>query len=160
MQTECLVVGGSGTTIHVSVRFLQLVARRVGEFSSPLHDWPERGWRTPWRMVESLQVGDVVIMPGKRRSSRRLTSANRTWSHSPPNRDKSTFIFDAGQDREPLRDPDGAIVGLFDREHRPIDGSVDLSAEIVGEGPFRLTVRIENQTPWSIDETGATATRH
>src|SRR5438105_6980772 len=36
LQTECLVEGGPDTTVAVTVRFLHLVARRVGELAVPL----------------------------------------------------------------------------------------------------------------------------
>src|SRR5580698_10728456 len=38
MQTECLVQGSSPTTLETRVRFLQLVARSVGELTTPLNE--------------------------------------------------------------------------------------------------------------------------
>src|SRR3984885_15682108 len=38
MQTECLVDGSSLTTLEVRVRFLQLVARSVGELTYPVSE--------------------------------------------------------------------------------------------------------------------------
>jgi hydrogenase maturation protease len=40
------------------------------------------------------------------------------------------------------------IVGVVEREQRRIAGGVDLSAEAVGDGLFRVTVRVENRTPF------------
>src|SRR5438874_1508795 len=59
MQTQCLVCGGPRTLLSVSVRFLQLVARRVGEFDSPLDNWGDDEL-PPFQHVESLRVGDDV----------------------------------------------------------------------------------------------------
>ena len=78
MQTECLVVGRPETVVTVSVRFLQLVGRLVGQFPAPQEEWPEEG-TVPWQIVESLRVGDESSTPGKKRSSKRSIWANRAW---------------------------------------------------------------------------------
>src|ERR1700732_4738882 len=41
MQTECLVQGGQQTTLDVTVRFLHLMARQVGELAQPLPALPD-----------------------------------------------------------------------------------------------------------------------
>src|SRR5436853_7930641 len=38
MQTECLVHGAAGTGLDISVRFLHLVARLVGEVDPPVSE--------------------------------------------------------------------------------------------------------------------------
>src|SRR6478609_1114884 len=43
MQTQCLATGGPETVLTVSVRFLHLVSRRVGEFEQPPSEWPGDG---------------------------------------------------------------------------------------------------------------------
>ncbi len=133
MQTECLVLGGSETTIQVSVRFLQLVARLVGEYTSPLRDWPEDG-EVSCQMVESLQVGDVVHHAWQEAVEHKINlgDANLLALAAQPRR--LEVRLPSGESREPLRDQDGAIVGLFIREHRSIEGSVELSAVAVGKG--------------------------
>src|SRR5205809_4600883 len=40
-QTECLVEGTPQTSFEISVRFLHLTERLVGELASPLAQWPE-----------------------------------------------------------------------------------------------------------------------
>src|ERR1700722_9484089 len=60
MQTECLVTGGPETMVKVSVRFLQLVARLIGQFAVPRDDWPPEG-TVPCPIVELLRVGDEVL---------------------------------------------------------------------------------------------------
>jgi hypothetical protein len=155
MQTECLVLGGSGTTIHVSVRFLQLVARLVGAYTSPPRDWPEDG-EFSFQMVESLRVGDVVHHAWQEAVEHKinLVDSNLLALVAQPHR--LEFRLPSGESREPLRDADGAIVGLLIREHRSIEGSVELSAVAVGEGTFRLSVKVLNQTPWKAEATNAT----
>jgi hypothetical protein len=154
MQTECLVLGGLETTFHVTVRFLQLVARLVGAYTPPLHDWPEEG-EPPWRMVESLKVGDVVHHAWQEAVEHKIDLGDSNLGALVAQPRRIEFDLASGQNREPLRDPDGVIVGVFVREHRRIEGSVELSAVAVDEGTFRLSVKILNQTPWSIDETTA-----
>ena len=62
MQTECLVEGSSLTGIEVRIRFLQLVARTIGELTTPVSDLvpdevPE------FRLVQRLTVNDRVHQP-------------------------------------------------------------------------------------------------
>jgi len=154
IQTECLVVGSSGTTIHVTVRFLQLVARLVGEYTPPLHDWPEEG-EPPWRMVESLKVGDVVHHAWQEAIEHKIDLGDSSLGELVAQPRRIEFHLAAGQNCEPLRDPDDAVVGVFVRERRPIEGSVELSAVAVAKGAFRLTVKVLNDTPWRGDETTA-----
>src|SRR5438477_2367330 len=40
-QTECLVQGNPETTLGVTVRFLHLTERVVGELNPPLQGWPD-----------------------------------------------------------------------------------------------------------------------
>ena len=40
MQTECVARGSSSTELNVKVRFLQAVARTIGELKTPLDEWP------------------------------------------------------------------------------------------------------------------------
>jgi hypothetical protein len=154
MQTECLVLGGLETTVHVSVRFLQLVARLVGECISPPHDWTEEG-EPPWRIVEALKVGDVVHHAWQEAVEHKIDLGDSNLGALVAQPRRIEFHLDSGQDREPLRNPAGAIVGVFVRERQPIEGLVELSAAAVEEGTFRLTVKVLNQTPWPGNETTA-----
>ena len=155
MQTECLVLGGSGTTIHVSVRFLQLVARLVGEYTSPRRDWPEDGGFS-FQLVESLHVGDVVHHAWQEAVEHKINLSDSNLLALVDQPRRLEFRLPSGESRERLRDPDGATVGLFIREHRPIEGSVELSAVAVGEGSYRLSVKVQNQTPRKAEETRST----
>jgi hydrogenase maturation protease len=59
-QTECLVEGGPETTIDVTVRFLHLIERVVGELVTLMADWPNDA-EPVFRPVEVLQIGDQVF---------------------------------------------------------------------------------------------------
>ncbi len=156
MQTECLVLGGSETTIHVSVRFLQLVARLVGQCTSPLHDWPEEG-EPSCQMVESLQVGDVVHHAWQEAVEHKISLgdsnllalvARTTSARIPPHRRARAASRCATR-----------MVRLSGSSFASVDRSkdrVELSAVAVEEGTFRLSVKVLNQTPWKAEDTNAT----
>ena len=143
MQTECLVLGGSETTLHVTVRFLQLVARLVGE----LHHRPCTIGRRKVSLLAKLsshcKVGDVVHHAWQEAVEQKidLGDANLLALVDQPRR--LEFRLPSGEDREPLRDADGAIVGLFDSRasiDRSVCGSLGRDRRggdfpSVGEGP-------------------------
>jgi hydrogenase maturation protease len=131
--------------ITVYVRFLQIVARRVGAFESPLHDWPDDEI-PPHRDVESLRVGDDVVRSWQEAVEREVSLGAVTLSELVASPRRVEFSFGPGRQAEPLRGPSAAIVGLIWREQRRVDGGADLSAEAVGPGLYRVTVRIENRT--------------
>src|SRR5262249_16839209 len=56
------------------------------------------------------------------------------------------FSFVSRSESEPVRGPSGLIVGLVTREQQRVEGGADVSAEAVGGGLYRVTVRIENRT--------------
>ena len=54
----------------------------------------------------------------------------------------------AGSGEERLTDDDGRAVGALVRSWRSLEGAVEVGAEPVREGVFRLSVKITNTTPW------------
>ncbi len=76
MQTECLVTGGAGTELSVKVRFLQAVARTIGQPKIPLDGWPigGEGSREPdFQTVQTLQVGDQILQTWEEAIEREIT---------------------------------------------------------------------------------------
>jgi hydrogenase maturation protease len=147
LQTECLVLGGPLTMLTVSVRFLHLVARLVGELARPLAEWTDDG-DPPCRIVAALRVGDDLIYTWQEAVERTIDlgdSSLGTLAAEPKPRD---FVLESHRDREPLRDPEGAIVGVLVRERRRVEGVVELSAVAVGEGVYRVSVTVRNRTPY------------
>ena len=57
MQTECLVQGSSPTMLEIRVRFLQLVARSVGELTNPVSELPPVG-APEFHLVARLEALD------------------------------------------------------------------------------------------------------
>ncbi|WP_406699276.1 hypothetical protein V5E97_10400 [Singulisphaera sp. Ch08] len=147
MQTQCLARGSPRTTLTVSVRFLHLVERRVGELAGPVTDGAVDG-STPVRFVESLRVGDSLIHSWQEAVEREIRLDDSDLGGLAAHSRLFAFQFGPGSEREPVRDSSGRIVGLLERRQRRMTGAVALSAEPVGEDHFRITVRIENQTPF------------
>lgn len=59
---------------------------------------------------------------------------------------RRAFTFPSSRDLEFLRDVSGQIAGVFVRKRQFIKGAIELSAERVGAGLFKLTARILNLT--------------
>jgi hypothetical protein len=147
MQTQCLATGAAETLLTISVRFLHLVSRRVGELDQPMSEWIIDD-SIIVRFVESLRVGETVIHSWQEAIERAVALDEVSLGDLVASPRRVEFGFGPGSEREPLRSPSGAIVGLFERQQRRVEGTVELSAESVGEGVYRITVRIENRTPF------------
>ena len=133
MQTECLVAGSPASSITISVRFLQLVARLVGQFADPLDEWPDEGV-IPCPTVELLQVGDEMFYTWQEAVEQRSTwrsQASVRWPTAPAG---ANSRLQSHRDRQPLRRPDGKIVGAIVRERKSIEGLVETSAAEVAPG--------------------------
>ncbi len=127
MQTECLVIGGPGTTISVSVRFLQLVGRLVGQFADAPGRWPAEG-AVPCPIVECLRVGDEVFYTWQEAVEQAIDLGESNLAALAVEPRRREFVLEPQRDRQPLRDPEGMFVGELVRERRRVEGLVELSA--------------------------------
>jgi hypothetical protein len=140
MRTECLLRGGPDATLEVRVRFLQVVARRVG-----------RAVGDGLELVDELAVGgerhltwdeaaerEVVLGPAAVRS---VAAAGR----------RAAIDVPAGSDREDLRHPDGTRAGALLRSWHGLDGAVAVRAARLGDALWRVTATVENATPFEVD---------
>ena len=150
MQTQCLATGGPETALTVSVRFLHLVSRRVGALGQPRNDWPIEE-SIPVYFVDSLPVGDTVIHSWQEAVERAIPLDDATLADLVARPLRVAFDFGPGSEREPIRAPSGAIVALFERQQRRVEGVVELAAEPIGDDAYRITVRIENRSPFAAD---------
>jgi hydrogenase maturation protease len=122
--------------VELTVRFLHLTARRVGEL-------PEGG-TSPVRYVEALRVDGKLLQTWQEAEERTVALAEtpladlRARPHG--------FAFPAGRRREEIRQASGKVVGVIDREQQALQGTVEVAAAAVAEGLFRLTVRVANTT--------------
>src|SRR5277367_1534450 len=115
MQTECLVEAGALTTIEVRVRFLQLVARSVGELTKPVNELAP-GEAPDFHLVERLALNGRVYHPWQEAIERELwlPAHNLEALCDKPRRD--AFSFSAEKQFEYLRDGHGQIGGVIVRE--------------------------------------------
>jgi hypothetical protein len=150
MQTQCLARSESQGVLSVSVRFLHLVARRVGALDKPHTEWPIAE-AAPVRFVESLRVGEDVLHSWQEAIEREVPLDNMTLIDLAESPRRVLFGFGPGSEREPIRDESGKVVGIIERQQSRVEGAIDLSAERVGDNLYRVTIRIENRSPIVID---------
>lgn len=149
MQTECLAIGSSSTELSIKVRFLQAVARTIGELKTPLDELPisTEGSQAPdFQIVDTLRVGDQILHAWQEAIEREIVVPSFPLTGSVPAHRSSALVFPGGRELEPVRGADGRIAGLIVRTKEAIAGKVDVAAECVEDGLFKITVRILNIT--------------
>lgn len=145
MQTECLIVGDERTTFDVKVRFLHLLAREVGRLTTPLPELPE-GAETDFQTVAALEVGGQIYQTWQEAVEREVSLPRINLHDLVAEGRRQAFTFSSNHETEPLREPDGQVVGVLVRRQQAIEGSVELAAERVGGGLCKVSVRILNGT--------------
>ncbi len=145
-QTECLVRGTRATSFEAVVRFLHLTARLVGEVVPPLAEWPE-GEDLPSSPVEALRVGGKLFQTWQEAEEREVVVGEVTLGELAVRPLTRGFTFPGGRRSEILREPTRGLVGVLTREQQAVEGAVDVASVEVGEGLFRLTLRVANRTP-------------
>ncbi|HEX3869783.1 MAG TPA: hypothetical protein VHV77_05075, partial [Pirellulales bacterium] len=131
IATQCLVIGDSGARVSARLRFLHLMSRDVRRLDEPLADLStldasagqsvdclrigEQSWYT-WQEaadkcvdIESVSLADLAIAPVRR-----------------------DFQLAESQSVERLLDANGRVVGLLVRRQEAVAGTIELSAEHVG----------------------------
>jgi hydrogenase maturation protease len=151
--------------LHVSVRFLQPMAREIGVLDEPLAKWT--GAEPQCRRVPELRVGEEWFQSWHEAVERRVElslgvppsggTAPEPPEGGTPNAGRSSrrseFSFPPRRSVEPIRD--GArVVGVIVRRQARISGAVEIAACPAGSGLFKITVRILNQSPLSTAELG------
>jgi hypothetical protein len=147
MQTECPVEGSSLTAIEIRVRFLQLVARSVGQLNAPVAGLLP-GEIPEFHPVETLVVKGRAYQPWQEAVEREVivpVCNVQALSHAPLTQ---SFVFPAEKQFEPLRESSGEIVGILVRERNALFGEVEAAATPQGDGVFKVCVRIRNTTPF------------
>jgi len=151
MQTECLVEGSSLTGIEVRVRFLQLVARSVGQLITPVNELPP-GEPPEFHPMEKLAIDGRLYQPWQEAIEREVavpvcnvgTLTQNPWIQS--------FNFAAEKQFEFLRESGGQTLGILVRQRNAMSGEVKVSASQRENGTFKLSVMIRNTTPFSVAE--------
>jgi hypothetical protein len=145
MQTQCLVSGDGGSVVEVKVRFLHVVERRVSR----------RNAEGTLEFVDELRVGEERYLSWDEATEREVAVGRFKLSelYSPG---RVEIDVPGGSAEDPLAEPTGEVVGAVVREWRPLRGTVEVEAEPLREGLFRVTVRITNSTPWEGEDREST----
>jgi hydrogenase maturation protease len=146
-QTECLVHGTTATVFDARIRFLHLTARSVGAVDPPLAECPD-GAEPPSRPVESLRVGDQLVHEWQEAEERDVILGAATLGELATGTRSRSFAFPSGRRWELLRGAAGAVVGVLVRRQQAVEGVTEVAAAVVGDGLFRLRIRVVNRTPW------------
>ncbi len=133
-QTECLLQAGEKETasLGVRVRFLHLQTRRVERPDQAPAVEADHGNPSVWQEAVEREL-DVGAQP-----LAALVSRPRSLA----------FHYPSRCEEELLHGPEGQPAGTVIREQESISGSVEVGAEPVAEGLFKLSVRIFNTTPF------------
>ena len=146
-QSECLVTGSSSTQLRIKVRFLQAVARTVGELKAPMDEWRAGSANDPepdYRVVQSLSVGNQILQSWQEAIEREIVLAAVPLADCISSPFSSSFCFSGARELEPVRGADGRIVALLVRTKDFVAGKVEAAAECLEDGVFKITVRVLN----------------
>jgi hypothetical protein len=149
MQTECLATGGSGIELSVKVRFLQAVARTIGQPKSPVDDWPGPNGdeqQPELQIVGTLQVGDQILQTWEEAIEREVVLPPLPLSDNATETRSSLVVFPGGRELEPVCSPDGRVAAFIVRKKKAVSVQVDASAARINERLFKITVRTLNIT--------------
>ena len=145
MQTQCLVLGDKETAIEVKVRFLHVVERKVNQKNAD----------GTLEFVDELLVGGERYLSWDEATEREIAVGLFKLSEleSPM---QVEIDIPKGSRKESLAEPTGEVVGAVVRGWRSLRGVVEIGAEPLREGTFRVTVRITNTTPWGGEDREST----
>ena len=137
MQTQCLVLGDGEAKVEVRVRFLHVTERKVGRRSGEILEF-----------VEELQVGGEHYLPWDEATEREITIEQCRLSELLERPERAGIDISGGSSQEEITGPTGEVLGALVRSWRALCGEVEVDAEALREGIYRLTVKIINTTPW------------
>src|ERR1700691_2170418 len=135
MQTECLVEASALTQLEIRVRFLQLVARSVGQLTSPVSKLLV-GAATEFHLVSRLELAGRIHQPWHEALEREVNlplCSPEALIGAPLSQ---SFTFPEGKEFEYLRDGDGPITAIIIREQSALQGRIEIRSERVGDDLF------------------------
>ena len=144
MQTQCLVQGGDETQCTVRVRFLRMVERTLGQLRKPSNDLALI--QEEIDPVEKIQVGDRTYKAWQEAEEEVIEVAEFDFSALALQSMQWPFRLSAKQEREALRNEANDIVAVVLRDKQSVAGTIDLAAERIAPGLFRLTILISNSS--------------
>jgi hypothetical protein len=145
MQTQCPLSGDEASTIEVKVRFLHVTERKVGVKKGETLEF-----------VEELRVGGELYLPWDEATEREIAVGRFKFSELLESPKRVGIDIPGGSSEEPLADPTREAVGAVVRSWRALCGTVEVEAEPLRDGLFRVTARITNTTPWGGEDREST----
>jgi hypothetical protein len=137
-QAECVMEGGDGFTLEVTLRFRQVEVRTVHRLLPGVDDL---------RPVGSLEVDGRPVLSGDDALEHEVTYVvdHRTISGTGS---RHTVRIAGGVDRDPIRDATGELVGEVVRERRGLRAVLGVTVYPVEGTPdaARIRVWVENRT--------------
>jgi hypothetical protein len=137
MRTQCLLEGGPDATVEVRVRFLQVVARRVG-----------RAAGDGLELVDALTVGTERHLAWDEAVEREVAVGPAAVESIAVCGRRAAIAVAPGSEREDLRHPDATRAGALIRSWHGLDGAVEVAAERLDARLWRISATISNTTPW------------
>jgi hydrogenase maturation protease len=139
MQSEVLMQGDDGATVGADIRFLQVQQRTVGR----------RGEKTPgeeFPRVGSLDVSGILHVPWQEGFEREVKLGPIRAKRLMDRPERREFRWPAERRREFLWNASGEVVGDVLRESNAVRGRVEMSAELIRDGLFRIALKIFNES--------------
>jgi len=143
MQTQCLVQGNAETQCVVQVRFLRMVDRSIGKLRGPCRELSSL-IEADIAKVERMELKGEIYQPWQEAVEEDIEVTEVNLSALTLQPMQWPFRLSAKQEREPLVDEHGGIVGIIQRDKSNIAGLIELTAELVAPSLFKLAARILN----------------
>jgi hypothetical protein len=153
LLTECLVEGNSLSAVEVRVRFLKLVSRSICKLKDPM----EEDEAAKFEVVSALDVEGKIFSPWQEATECDVTIPACNLYELALSPYEHDFVFSAGEEIEILRNGRNQIVGSIARKHESIRGIVEIAAEQVADGLFKIQISVKNLTRF--DDEGALINR-
>ncbi len=148
MQTECLVEGKSGATLDIRVRFLQLVARSIGELAHPVLELPSGG-PEDFRLVPRVEVAGRLYQAWQEAVERDIVVPSCSLLELMQSSVVHGFASSGGKSHEALREVGGPVTAFIAREQTELRGAVEITATQVAEELFKIRVVVRNLTQFA-----------
>ena len=141
MSTECIAEAHPHARVSGKVRFLQMQHRTVEEADG-----------NSFRAVESVDIDGKLFASWDEGIERAVGFEFPICTDAPER--EIHFEFPAALAVEPVANLRGGVVARIVREMLSLNGVIRLATLAVGDRLVKLSIRIENETPWPNIESG------
>lgn len=142
-QSEFLVAGPATANLNVTVGFLHLTLRQAGRLDEPSAALPARG-QPPFTPVDCLGVDGAQYHTWQEAVERQVRIGGLVLEELVAGPRRQVFLFAASRSHELLHDSRGQAVGILVREQQPLCGEVEVRAEPVEQGLYKIALRVSN----------------